>query len=196
MIARRLQPLLRQWREQRRLRLAAMMVALLLGLHLVLAVSDRRQAIQTTWRQDAQLYGRLVSASRDDQWPERLEQVRASRIALEASLPRSDSEGLAQAELQAWLSQQAQSAGIAAPRVQAQQAIAVPGRDELWQVIARLDAQVEPDALARLLNALAQARPWTQVERLDVRPGRGLRQLTLVVRAYSLRPADAGTPTP
>ncbi len=107
---------------------------------------------------------------------------------MEKTLPEVASAGLAQAELQAWLAGQAASAGLAEARVRAESTLDVPGHPDLWQVVARLDAQVPQGRAPQLLRALSGGLPWMQVERMDISQGRQT-QVSLVVRAYYRKPA-------
>lgn len=191
MIRRQLDDALAQWRQSRRLRLAVLAGLLAIGFHLVFAVADHRATIAAGYQRDAQLLARLESASRDDAWPQRAEEVGQALAAVQAEVPGVQSGGLAQAELQAWLTEQANQSGLTQPRVRAENAIDVPGRPELWQVVARMDAQATPASVATFLQAMSASLPWVHVERLEVRETRGGVQLTMIARAYYRRPAEA-----
>ncbi|MFN3842957.1 MAG: hypothetical protein ACK4RW_06765 [Rehaibacterium terrae] len=178
-----------QWRQNRRLRLAVLAGLLVLGFHLVSALADRRDAVAKAYQRDLQLLTRLDSASRQAEWPARAEQAREALLAVQAGVPRAQSAGLAQAELQAWLTEQASQSGLVQPRVRTETTLDVPGRPELWQVVARMDAEAGAGALATFLQAMSASLPWVQVERLEVREAREGVHLSLIVRAYYHRPA-------
>lgn len=180
----------RQWRQNRRLRLAVLIGLLVLGFQVVFALADRRDAVADAYQRDLQLLTRLDSASREAEWPERAEQVRTALAAVQAGVPRAQSAGLAQAELQAWLTEQASQSGLTQPRVRTETTLDVPGRPELWQVVARMDAEASAGTLATFLQAMSASLPWVQVERLEVREAREGVHVTLIVRAYYHRPAD------
>lgn len=179
-----------EWRQNRRLRLGGLVVAVVLGLHAVLVLSDRQQVLAETYQREAGLLARLEEASRESAWPERAGQGEAALAALRATVPEVRSSGLAQAELQAWLSGQAAAGGLMEPRVRTEATLDVPDQPELWQVIARLDAIVPAGRLEGFLRALSTGLPWIQAERLDVTEGRETR-LGLIVRAYYRKPAEA-----
>lgn len=189
-----------EWRQSRRLRLGALVVLLILGAHVVLTLSDRQQAMAQDYRRDAALLGRLEEASRESAWPERAEQAEAAAEAMRTSIPQAASDGLAQAELQAWLSGQAAIGQLQQARVRAEATLDVPGQPGLWQVVARLEGAVPAGGLDRFLQSLSSGLPWIQVERLEITEGRET-QLSAIVRGYYRKPdaapeapADASAP--
>ncbi len=177
-----------EWRQSRRLRLGTLVVMVVLGLHFVLGLADGREAKMDAYRRDADLLARLQEAGKESAWPERAAEAEAALAAVEKTLPEVASAGLAQAELQAWLAGQAASAGLAEARVRAESTLDVPGHPDLWQVVARLDAQIPQGRAPQLLRALSAGLPWMQVERMDISQGRQT-QVSLVVRAYYRKPA-------
>lgn len=178
----------REWRQSRRLRMGVLVVGVILGLQLVLMLSDRQQVLAEQHRAQAALLARLVEASRESAWPARASQAEAALVAVLGTVPAARSAGLAQAELQAWLTAQATATGLEAPRVRAEATVEVPGHPELWQVIARLDAVVPPGRLPGFLSALSQGLPWIQAERLDLVADKQT-SLGLIVRGYYRKPA-------
>lgn len=183
----RIEQMAAEWRQNRRLRLGALVVLVVLGLHFVLGLADGRDADKQAYRRDADLLARLQEAGKESSWPERATEAEAAVVALEATLPEVASAGLAQAELQAWLAGQAAAGGLAESRVRAETTLDVPGHPQLWQVVARLDAQVPAGRMPLFLKGLAGGLPWIQVERVDVSQGRQT-QVSLVVRAYYRKP--------
>lgn len=177
-----------EWRQSRRLRLGALLVLVVLGLHVVVALADGRDARMEAYRRDAGLLARLQEAGKESAWPQRADEAEAALAALQATVPEVASAGLAQAELQAWLAGQAAQSGLGEARVRAESTLDVPGHPELWQVVARLDAQVPQGRVPALLQSLSGGLPWVQVERVDISQGRQT-QVSLVVRAYYRKPA-------
>ncbi|KFL37064.1 hypothetical protein N788_11095 [Arenimonas donghaensis DSM 18148 = HO3-R19] len=191
----RLEQMIAEWRQNRRLRLGALVVLVVLGLHFVFGLADGRDATMAQYARDADLLARLQEAGRESAWPERAVEAEAALAAVEATLPEVASAGLAQAELQAWLAGQAASAGLAEARVRAETTLDVPGHPALWQVVARLDAQVPPGRMSMLLHSLSGGLPWIQVERVDISQGRQT-QVSLVVRAYYRKAAGVDADAP
>ena len=191
-MAQRWQQIGQEWRQNRRLRLGILVVLMVLGFQAVMMLSDRQRALANAYRQEAALLERLADASRESAWPERADQAEAALVAARATVPQVSSAGLAQAELQAWLSGQATSVGLQDPRVRAESTLDVPGQPELWQVIARLDAVVPAGRLEATLRSLSTGLPWIQAERMEITEGRDTR-LGLIVRAYYRKPAEPGS---
>ena len=204
MIQAKVNEFVHEWRGNRRLRLGALAVLAILGLQLVLWRSDARAARVEEYRRGAELLARIESASRESAWIQRAAATEQVLQAQLASIPVVDSDGLAQAEMQAWLSDLAALAGIPDPTVRVENAIAVEGHPDLWQVLGRLDGTVPAGGIQVLVRTLSAAGPWFQVERLELQDGRGAR-LSMVLRGYfregeavanARRPADlpAGAP--
>lgn len=190
------QRLVDEWRRSRRLRLGALAVLAILGAHATLALADALHVRQDAFRRDAQLLDKLEEASREAGWPARAKAAEAALAEARHSIPPARSDGLAQAEMQAWLTDLAVFAGIAAPNIRVETSLAVPGQPPgTWQVLARLDGQASPAAVPVLVRALSSALPWVHTERLEVSTGDAGR-VSLVVRGYYRRgdALDAKTP--
>lgn len=179
-----------QWRQSRRLRVGALVIGMFLGIHLVLILSDRQALLAQSHDQQAALLARLDEASRESAWPERATLAQAALAATRESVPEVTSAGLAQAELQAWLTAQAAAAGLSNPQVRAEATLDVPGQAELWQVIARLDATVPAGRLDPFLRSLSAGLPWIQAERLELTAVPAETRLGLIVRGYYRKPLD------
>lgn len=175
-----------EWAGNRRLRLGALLVLLILGAHALLALSDRRAAAIESYHRDAGLLARLQEASRESAWPARAAKAEKALADARASIPAARSDGLAQAELQAWLTDIAGAAGLGDPRVRVESSVDVPGQPGLWQVLARLDATVPEGALPGFVRALSGGLPWIQAERLEIIEGRPTR-VALIARGYYRR---------
>lgn len=187
---------LQQWRANRRLRVGVMIVVLIGGLHLVLGLGDRNRALADEYRQQAGLLERLDEASRESGWPDYAAEAEALLAAERDAIPQVSSAGLAQAELQTWLTVQATAASLAEPRVRAETTLEVPGHEDLWQVIARLDGVVPGHALRNFLRGLSQDLPWIQVERIEVAEGRDSMRVSVIVRGYYRRAVEAASGGP
>jgi hypothetical protein len=195
----RWQRLVREWQQSRRLRLGALAILTILGVQATLVLADRRHARAGEYQRDAALLARLDEASRESAWPQRATAAEAALADVRNSIPAARSDGLAQAEMQAWLTDLAAFAGLASPTVRVETSLAVPGQEGLWQVLARLDAVVPDGRMPVLVRTLAAALPWVRTERLDLQAGRDTR-VSLVVRGYfrsddgngkaAARPAD------
>ncbi|MDQ2702907.1 MAG: hypothetical protein M3Y70_08905 [Pseudomonadota bacterium] len=193
----RIERIVQEWRQSRRLRIGALVVVLVLGAHLALTLSDHRKARAARYQGDAELLGRLEEASRESAWPERAQAAEAELAVVRNSIPSARSDGLAQAEMQAWLTDLAAFAGLRESRVRVETSLAVPGQEGMWQVLARLDATVPAGRVPTLARALTSALPWVATERLELQAGSANR-VSLVVRGYFRQAAegDAEAPPP
>lgn len=183
-----LQRLAAEWRANRRLRYGALAILLILGAQLSWSLADRRTAMETEYTRDDALFGRLQEASTESSWPQRAAAAEKALAGMRHSIPAARSDGLAQAEMQAWLADLAAHANLASPTVRVESSLAVPGQPDVWQVLARLDADATPASLPVLVRTLGVARPWVATERLAVQSGGNMR-VSLVVRGY-FRPGD------
>lgn len=182
-----------EWRQNRRLRVGALVVVAILGTHGALALGDRRSAMTEQFERDAALLARLESASREQAWPKRARQSEAALAALRDSMPSARTEGAAQADLQAWLMKQAAAANQQGPVVRIESTVDVPGHPGLWQVLARLDTTGTNLDLHPLLRSMAEGLPWVQVERAEVAEAQPMRA-GVIVRAYYRRLAGNDGP--
>lgn len=179
-----------EWRQNRRLRIGAMVVLLILGLQLALALSGGRAETAAQHARDSDLLERLAQASDEAAWPARADEAESRLQALRGTLPPARSDGLAQAELQAWLSELGDASRLQDALIRVETSLEVPDQPGIWQVIARLDANIDPAQVAVLVRALAAA-PWVRTERLEIQSGRQTR-VSLVVRGYYRQDESAG----
>lgn len=185
-----------EWRHNRRLRFGALAIAGIIGLQLILWMSDARAVRMEQYQRDAELLTRLENASRESAWVGRADAAEAILAAMRDTIPAVDSEGLAQAEVQAWLGDLAAYVGVAEPVIRVENAIAVDGQPDMLQVLARLDGAIAESQVATLMRTLAAARPWFQAERLQVQDG-NVPRMSLVLRGYFRKgqaAADAARP--
>ena len=178
-----------EWRANRRLRLAGMAALAFLGIHLLLAMGDRRAEVAERYGRDVELHARFSGMQEQKDWPERAEQAEAGLAEMRARIPAVTGAGLAQAEMQAWLTEFAGRTGLIEPKVKVEDTLDVPGYPDMWQVMARLDGQVPQYGQGAFLRALSEALPWIQAERLEIGEGNQPR-VVLVVRGYYRQAGD------
>ena len=181
-----------EWRANRRLRVAGMAALAFLGLHLLLAMGDQRGVLAERYGRDVELQARFAGMQEQKDWPERADQAEAGLAEMRARIPAVTGAGLAQAEMQAWLTELAARTGLVDPKVKVEDTLDVPDYPEMWQVMARLDGQIPQYGQAAFLRALSEALPWIQAERLEIAEGDQPRTV-LVVRGY-YRQAEDGEP--
>ena len=188
MIVAQLRQMREEWRHNRRLRLGALAILMILGTYAVLTLSDRQHAMAEAYERDAGLAVRLEQVAREQEWPRRADQAEATLARLVKSIPETGSDGAAQADIHAWLTEQAVEVGLESPQVRVEATVAVPDHPELRQVLARLDATLPEGKVDVLARALSAGLPWIQTERLEIVPGPPGRVM-VIVRAYSRKSA-------
>lgn len=175
-----------EWRANRRLRMAVLIALVVLSVNVIVSLETRKQALIASYTSDLELQARLEGVSRQVQWKLRAKDAEARLEALRGQLPVVSGSGLAQAELQSWLTQLASAAGLAEPQVKVEDTLEVEGHPDLWQVLARLDGQLPAYGQAAFLRAVSDGLPWIQVERLEIAEGMPAR-VGLTVRGYYRR---------
>ena len=121
----------------------------------------------------------LVSA---EDWSERLAAERAVNRELESAFWQAETEGLAQARLQAALATLAEGRNLREVRVLSGITQPVHDVDGLWQVQAQFSATYGRGAELETLHALATHPRKLVVERLDLK--RGDKRMSMVLSAY------------
>ena len=181
-----------EWRSSRRLRVGTLVALMVVGTHLLLVLGDQRQAMVDAYTSDLELRARMEAVAREGEWPERAERAETAYAALVGAMPLVTGPGLARAELQNWLTQFAASAGVGEPRIRIEDSLAVPGHPGVWQVLARLDGQIQQYGQGPLARSLSEALPWIQVERLEIAEGAPAR-ISVVVRGFYRQDDSART---
>ena len=175
-----------EWRANRRLRMAVLIALVVLSVNVIVSLETRKQALIGSYTSDLELQARLEGVSRQLQWKLRAKDAEARLEVLRGQLPVVSGSGLAQAELQSWLTQLASSAGLAEPQVKVEDTLEVENHPDMWQVLARLDGQLPAYGQAAFLRAVSDGLPWVQVERLEIAEGTPAR-VGLTVRSYYRR---------
>lgn len=182
-----------QWRDNHRLRMAVLVALVVLALHLLDGLGRHRETAMQAQASDARLGQRLAQLAAQPEWRARAKQAEDELDVLRREMRVVSSNGQAQAEVQAWLTDFAKAQTIAEPTVKVQEVLDVPGHPGLVQVLARLDGQLAAFSQRALAKRLAAALPWVQVERLEI-GDQEVAKVSMVVRAYYRRAPGAMTP--
>ena len=182
-----------QWRDNHRLRMAVLVALVVLALHLLDGLGRHRETAMQAQASDARLGQRLAQLAAQPEWRARAKQAEDELDVLRREMRVVSSNGQAQAEVQAWLTDFAKAQTIAEPTVKVQEVLDVPGHPGLVQVLARLDGQLPAFSQRALAKRLAAALPWVQVERLEI-GDQEVAKVSMVVRAYYRRAPGAMTP--
>ena len=184
-LVRALRPLAAEFAANPRLRGGLWLILCILLLYCILVQSDRLAAAHAD---HAAELGRLAKAERvlaGEDWPALLEAERAIHQALESKFWRSETEGLAQAQLQDALAGAIQGLDLTRMRIRSGVSQPVAELPGIWRVQTRLDSTYKGGVELELLRALATHPKKIVVDRLDLRRrDRHDSHMVLILSAY------------
>ncbi|MYE83407.1 MAG: hypothetical protein F4X36_16525 [Gammaproteobacteria bacterium] len=172
-----------------RLRAGAWAVAAILAVYGLLVQSDRVEAAHTIYMGDADRLDRARDLLTRADLPTLLEAERERGATLTERFWHAETQGLAQAQLQAALSEIVTDLEFRSPRIQSGAIIPVDYAPGLWRVQAQFNGIYEPGAELQVLHALATHPKKLVVDRLDLRSRD--RRMTLLVSAWFAGIEDA-----
>jgi hypothetical protein len=176
--------LLREIRTNRRAAAGLLVLTVLTGGYGLLAVDDQIDATRSAYLQAVQHFRRIAATANDRDWPARAKASAELREALERRLWPAESEGMAQANLQDWVTAAGRDAGLDKLRVKVELTRPKGLPPGFYQVIATINAlQTEP-ALIGFLARIEQEKHLLVVERLHVRE-RPAPSLEMTLTAYA-----------
>jgi hypothetical protein len=160
------------WAELRTNRRAAVGLiiigALIAGYGLTL-VRHRTFEMRAAYSREHLQLERLVAISQEQDWPQRAEASAALRSTLEGRLWVAETEGLARADLQAWIGGVGREIGLPIADIRVELSKPQTLRPELRKITATIAAQPSEMAVIALLERIQRAPHLTVVERLHVR---------------------------
>ena len=185
-----------EWRVNRRLRLAVLVALVVLSVHALAGLHRQKAVLVERYTADVELQARMQGINQQTEWTARAQDAGARLAKLREQMPAVSGSGLAQAELQNWLTQFATNTAVAEPMIRVEDTLEVPSYPDMWQVLARLEGKIPQYGQAAFVRALSEGLPWIQVERLEIDEGAPAR-INVVVRGYYRRaPALAPEPVP
>ena len=180
-----LRPLAAELSANPRLRFGVWLIlGILLG-YGILVQSDRLAAAHADYAAELERLAKAeqVLAGRD--WPALLEAEREKHRELESKFWRSETEGLAQAQLQDALVGAIEGLRFDRPRIRSGMSQPLPELPGVWRVQTRLDASYRPGVELEALHALATHPQKLVVDRLDLRRReRHDSHMVLILSAY------------
>lgn len=182
---RALAPLVAEVAGNARLRRGLWLALGIVLFYCILVQSDRVAAVHAEYAAEA---GRLAKArvllQRRD-WPDLLETERNAHRELTAAFWQAETEGLAQAKLQAALAGVFEGLELRNTRIRSGVSQPVPDLPGIWRVQSRLDAAYPPGVELQALHAMATYPKKLVVDRLDLRRRKGQdSRLALILSAY------------
>jgi hypothetical protein len=183
-LANSIRPLWQELRSNRRAALGVAAIAVLLAGSGVVALRAATERSEANYRDQAAMLRRIDAIAHEGDWHQRATVSAALRKRLVGTLWQAESEGLAQANLQDWISGVGRA--IEMPmldvRVESTKAKDLPA--DMRQMTATITAQPSEMAVIDLLARLEQAPHLTVVTRLHVRQQPGP-MLELVLVGYA-----------
>lgn len=181
--------LLAAWRRLRtelaannRLRLGAWSIAFILLVFLALLQRDRMAVAYEGYAAAADRMARAQRILGGHDWSAAFAAERQRNERLTALFWRADTQGLAQASLQAALTEMLGRLEFRNPRIRSGVSEPVPEAPGLWRIQAQVNASYRQGAELQLLHQLATHPRKLTVDRLDIVPQNS--RLLLIVSAY------------
>ncbi len=172
-----------------RLRAGAWAIAGILAVYGLLVQSDRVEAAHATYIADADRLVRARALLTRDDLPALLAEERERDQVLTERFWQAETQGLAQAQLQAAVGDIVGDLEFRNPRMQSGAILPVDYAPGLWRVQAQFTGTFEPGAELRVVHALATHPKKIVVDRLDLRARD--RRMTLLVSAWFVGIQDA-----
>lgn len=172
-----------------RLRAGAWAIAAILAVYGLLVQSDRVEAAYATYTADADRLFRAQDLLTRDDLPALLDAERERDRTLTERFWHAETQGLAQAQLQAAVSEITSDLEFRSPRIQSGAILPVDYAPGLWRVQAQFSGIYEAGSELLVLHALATHPKKIVVDRLDLR--RRDRRMTLLVSAWFAGIEDA-----
>ena len=180
-----LRPVAAEFAGNARLRWGGWLILATLLVYCILVQSDRLAAARADHAGESERLARAEVLLRQRDWPARLEAEREDHHRIRSTFWRAETEGVAQAKLQAVLTAVIEDLALRKPRLRSGTSQPLPELPEVWRVQTRLDAAYRPGVEPRLLHALATHPKKIVVDRLDlVRRKRNDSRMSLIVSAY------------
>ncbi len=172
-----------------RLRTGVWAIAAVLLFYLTLVQAERVASAHDGFAAEGARLGRAGSLLERQDWPQLLDAERAVNEALEGALWQAETQGLAQAQLQAALAGIAGKLSLSDVRIQPGLIQPVPDLPGVWRVQAQFSASHDSGGQLQAMYALATHPQKLVVDRLEMTRGRA--RLVLLLSAYFVGIEDA-----
>jgi len=176
--------LLAELRTNRRAALGLLAIAALIAVYGFMLLRGATERATEAYRTEAAMLQRIAAVAQEKDWPQRATQSGALLANLRQQLWTADSEGLAQADLQSWISTVGREIGMPIFDIRTEAAKLPNAPPDLWQITATITAQPSEPAVIALLERLARPPHLTVVSRFHVRQQSGP-MLELVLTGYA-----------
>jgi hypothetical protein len=133
---------------------------------------------------------RIEQVGQTELWRQRREETQLSRTTAEARLWEAETDGLAQANFQSWLLDEAKQAGIAVGEIRSSIDSNSNNPLKLRRVTAQIRGRFEAAGFVKLLEAIASQERLVVIERLDIHLA-PMPHFEMVLGAFLRPPAKA-----
>ncbi len=180
---------LAELKQNRRASVGLTAIAVLVAGYGLLLLADANDAARRAYVEENQHLQRIATDRDDKDWPARDAASTAMRTALEKRLWPADSDGVARADLQDWVTANGRQAGLDRIRVSIELTTPKGLAPDLRQVIATIGALPTDTALMQFLDRIEREPHLLVVDRLHVQqhPVASL-EMTLIAYARIIRP--------
>ena len=165
-----------------RLRLGMLVIAFIVLLLFVLAQEDWKLVAQEDYGDAADRLARAQRLLSQGDWTAALDRERGRNEQLRSLFWHAETPGLAEASLQAALTQMLGKLKFDNVRIRPGTSQPVPDSSGLWRVQAQVNARYRPGAELKLLHAMATFPRKLNVDRLDMVPRNS--RLVMIISAY------------
>jgi hypothetical protein len=156
-------------RSNRRAIAGLLLIAGLLAAYGVVALHDAATAARTVYRRDVSNLARIIAIGGERDWPARAQASSGMRAQLEARLWAAESEGVARADIQDWISSVGRDVGLQTldVRIELTKPAELPG--DLRRISATITGRPAETALTALLARIETAPHLVVIDRLNVK---------------------------
>jgi len=185
-IARMFQEFRAEFAVNARLRGGVWLIVAVALFYVGLAQSGRVTVAFDDYTAETRRLARAEGLLEREDWPQLLEAERAANAVVEKAFWQADTQGLAQAQMQAALAGIAGGLALREVRIQPGLIQPVPEAPGVWRVQAQFSASHDPGAQLQVIHELATHPKKLVVDRLDLVRGRA--RLSVIVSAYFVGP--------
>jgi hypothetical protein len=181
------------WRDSaanRRARVLLVGLAFTIAASGLMILDSRDSGIRREAADKRAQLARIEQVGQAELWRQRREETQLSRTTAEARLWEAETDGLAQANFQSWLLDEAKQAGIAVGEIRSSIDSNPNNPLKLRRVTAQVGGRFEATGFVKLLEAIASQERLVVIERLDIHLA-PMPRFEMVLGAFLRPPATA-----
>lgn len=181
-LTRQLEQARAELQQNTRLRLGVWLILIIAIVYVLLVQSDRNDGARADYAGQLERLRKAQHLSGQDGWNSALSTAQERSDGLQSLFWEAETEGLAQASLQAALNEMISGLQIRNPRLRSGASQPVNNLPDVWQVQTQLEGTYRKGAELQLLYAIAQHPKQLVIDRLDL--SRQNSRLLVLVSAY------------